>query len=162
MLPEPGELYREHAAALWRYARSRLPTDADAEDVTSDVFARAMRSTHTYDPLKGSSRAWLTGIAHHAVGDWWRRHKPEDPFGEVPDAVAADDPLAESLRTEQVGEVREMLAILSEREREAISLRFAAELTSTEIGEQLGISSTAARMLVHRAVTKLRGVLADG
>ena len=44
MLPELGALYQEHAAAVWRYARSRLPTDADAEDVTSDVLARAMRS----------------------------------------------------------------------------------------------------------------------
>lgn len=162
MLPELSALYREHAAAVWRYTRSRLPTDADAEDVTSDVFARAMRSTHTYDPGKGSPRAWLTGIARNAVGDWWRRRKPEDPHGDLPDAVAPDDPLADSLRIGQVGEVREVLAVLTDREREAISLRFGAELTSSEIGEHLGISPTAARMLVHRAVTKLRGVLIDG
>ena len=162
MLPELSAMYREHAAAVWRYARSRLPTDADAEDVTSDVFSRAMRSTHTYDPTRGTPRAWLTGIARNAVGDWWRRRKPEDPHSDLPDASTADDPLAASLRSEQVGEVRAVLAVLSEREREAISLRFAAELSSTEIGEQLGISPTAARMLVHRAVTKLRGVLIDG
>jgi len=162
MLPELSALYQEHAAAVWRYTRSRLPTDADAEDVTSDVFARAVRSTHTYDAAKGSPRAWLTGIARNAIGDWWRRRKPEDPHHELPDAPTADDPLAESLRIERIGEVRDVLALLSEREREAISLRFAAELTSTEIGEQLGISPTAARMLVHRAVTKLRGVLIDG
>ncbi len=162
MLPELGALYREHAAAVWRYTRSRLPTDADAEDVTSDVFARAMRSTPTYGPAKGSPRAWLTGIARNAVGDWWRRRKPEDPRRNLPDVAASDDPLADSIRSEAVGEMRDVLAILSEREREAISLRFAAELSSAEIGEHLGISPTAARMLVHRAVTKLRGVLTDG
>ncbi|MEX2294463.1 MAG: sigma-70 family RNA polymerase sigma factor [Acidimicrobiales bacterium] len=162
MLPELGALYQEHAAAVWRYTRSRLPTDADAEDVTSDVFARAMRSTHTYDPAKGSPRAWLVGIARNAVGDWWRRRKPEDPHGDFPDAIASDDPLMESLRIEQIGEVRAVLAMLSEREREAIALRFGAELGSAEIGVHLGISPTAARMLVHRVVTKLRGVLTDG
>lgn len=162
MLPELSALYQDHAAAVWRYTRSRVPTDADAEDVTSDVFARAMRSTHTYDPARGTPRAWLTGIARHSTTDWWRRRRPEDPHADLPDAAALDDPLAESLRTEQVHEVRVVLAKLSAREREAISLRFGAELTSSEIGEQLGISPTAARMLVHRAVTKLRGVMTDG
>lgn len=162
MLPELGVLYREHAAAVWRLTRSRLPTDADAEDVTSDVFARAMRSTHTYDPAKGSPRAWLAGIARNATADWWRKQRPEDPFGAVPDAVAAADPAEASLRTERIDDVRQVLAVLSEREREAISLRFGAELSSSEIGDQLGISPTAARMLIHRAVTKLREVLTDG
>ena len=161
MLPELSAMYREHAAAVWRYARSRLPTDADAEDVTSDVFARAMRSTHTYDATKGSPRAWLTGIARHSTADWWRRRRPEDPRGDLPDAAAPDDPSEEAFRDERVDAVREVLCLLSEREQEAIALRFAAELTSAEIGEQLGISPTAARMLVHRAVTKLRGVLSD-
>lgn len=163
MLPELGALYQEHAAAVWRYARSRLPTDADAEDVTSDVFARAMRSTHTYDASKGSPRAWLTGIARNAVGDWWRHRKPEDPFAEPPDISGSTHDAAEpSLRNETIGGVRAMLGILSDRELEAVALRFGAELSSKEVGDQLGISPTAARMLVHRAVTKLRGVVSDG
>lgn len=163
MLPELGALYQEHAAAVWRYARSRLPTDADAEDVTSDVFARALRSTHTYDASKGSPRAWLTGIARNAIGDWWRHRKPEDPVADPPDTTGDTQDAAElSLRNETIAGVRSMLGILSDRELEALALRFGAELSSNEVGDQLGISPTAARMLVHRAVTKLRGVLLDG
>lgn len=163
MLPELGALYQEHAAAVWRYARSRLPTDADAEDVTSDVFARAMRSTHTYDATKGSPRAWLTGITRNAVGDWWRRRKPEDLVADPPDRAAGTDEVEEaSLRGEVVAGMRATLGILSERELEAVALRFGAELSSTEVGAHLGISPTAARMLVHRALTKLRGVMLDG
>lgn len=162
MLPELGVLYREHAVAVWRYTRSRLPTDADAEDVTSDVFARAMRSTHTYDPAKGAPRAWLIGIARNAVGDFWRRRRPEDPVAVPPDAGGADDPADASLRHEAIAAVQGALAILSARELEAVALRFGAELSSHEVGAHLGISDTAARMLVHRAVTKLRGVMLDG
>lgn len=162
MLPELGVLYREHAAAVWRYARSRLPTDADAEDVTSDVFARAMRSTHTFDATRGTPRAWLMGIARHAVADWWRHRTPEEPRSEVPDARSDDDPAGAALRADGIGDVRRVLAVLTDREREAVALRFGAELSSIEIGEALGTSPTAARMLVYRAVTKLRGVLADG
>lgn len=162
MLPELGVLYREHAAAVWRYTRSRLPTDADAEDVTSDVFARAMRSTHTFDPDKGTPRAWLMGIARFATADWWRHRQPEDPRPHLPDGASDDEPATELLRADAVDDVRRVLALLSDREREALALRFAAELSSAEIGAQLDISPTAARMLVHRAVTKLRGVLAGG
>jgi RNA polymerase sigma factor (sigma-70 family) len=162
MLPELGVLYREHAAAVWRYARSRLPTDADAEDVTSDVFARAMRSTHTFDPARGTPRAWLVGIARHAAADWWRHRKPEDPRATLPEVRWDDDPGSRVHRAEAIDHLRGLLGSLSDREREAIALRFGAELSSAAIGEVLDISPTAARMLVHRAVTKLRGVLADG
>lgn len=162
MLPELGVLYREHAAAVWRYTRSRLPTDADAEDVTSDVFARAMRSTHSFDPAKGSPWAWLMGIARFACADWWRHRRPEDPRASLPEAATDDEPGAALVRSVDVDDVRRVLATLTDREQEAIALRFAAELSSVEIGAQLDISATAARMLVHRAVTKLRGVLADG
>lgn len=170
MVPDPGVLYREHATAVWRYARARVPTDADAEDVTSEVFARAIRSAHTYDEDKGSEGAWVVGIARNAVADFWRRRKPEDPV-EAPVRSATttgdtgspdsthDDP---GDRMGELDVLRDALAALSDREREAVALRFGAELSSSDIGAQLGISPTAARMLVHRAVTKLREVGARG
>ena len=162
MAPELGVMYRDHAAAVWRYARARLPSDADADDLTSDVFDRALRSSAGYDAARGSSRMWLMGIARHATADWYRRRSPEDPRAEVPDTATADDPIDEVVREEDVGEVQALLTHLADREREAIALRFGAELSAAEIGELLGTSATGARMLVHRAVTKLRGVVADG
>ena len=162
MAPELGVMYRDHAAAVWRYARSRLPSDADADDLTSDVFARALRSAGGYDASRGNPRMWLMGIARHAAADWYRRRSPEDPRAEVPETTTPDEPADAVLRAAGAGEVRALLAHLSEREREAVALRFGAELSAVEIGELLGTSATGARMLVHRAVTKLRGVVADG
>ena len=147
------DLYREHAAPVWRYVRSRLPGDVDAEDVTSDVFLRAHRSLDRYDPAQGTARAWLVGIARHAVADWWRRRGREDPVDHVPELAAAVDQTA---GRDDVDDVRRRLAVLSDRELEAVRLRFAAELPSAEVGAALGISAPAARMLVHRAVLKLR------
>ncbi len=161
MLPDLGALYAEHAAAVWRYARARVPTDADAEDVTSDVFTRAMRSTQTYAPGLGTPRVWLMGIARHAAADWWRRRRPEDPHGDPPEVAVEDDPAIAAVRTEAADSVRAVLGRLTDREREVVALRFGAELSSAEIGAALGVSPTAARMLLHRAVTKLRGVIAD-
>jgi RNA polymerase sigma-70 factor (ECF subfamily) len=155
-------MYRDHAAAVWRYARSRLPTDADADDLTSDVFARALRSAAGYDAGRGNERMWLMGIARHAAADWYRRRSPEDPRAEVPEVVSGEEPHAPVLRAEGADEVRALLEHLTDREREAVALRFGAELSAADIGALLGTSATGARMLVHRAVTKLRGVVADG
>lgn len=162
MLPDPGALYRDHAASVWRYARARLPTDADAEDVTSDVFSRALRSARTFDPQHGSSAAWVMGIARHATADWWRRRGPEAPVAQPPDTAHDEGPDTVVARTAATDEVRRLLDHLSEREREVVALRFASELSSAQIGDALGISPTAARMLLHRAVTKLRGVVEHG
>jgi RNA polymerase sigma factor (sigma-70 family) len=157
------DAYREHVAPVWRYVRARLPSDADADDVTSDVFVRAMRSWEGFDSTRGSLRAWLVGVAHHAVADWWR-HRREHPMEQPPEdrhADPEDDPEARVLRAAAADEVRSHLGMLSAREREAVALRFGAELSAAEVGEFLGVSPTAARMLVYRAVTKLREVLAD-
>lgn len=166
-LPLSDDVYREHVAPVWRYARARLPSDADAEDVTSDVFIRALRSWDRFDSQRGTQRAWLVGIARNAVADWWRR-RGEEPMGDMPEpidpttTVAADGPEAQALRAEQADELRRHLGLLSPREREAVALRFGAELSSAEVGTLLDVSPTAARMLVHRGVAKLREVLTDG
>ena len=162
MAVEVGALYRDHATQVWRYARARLPTDADAEDVTSDVFARAMGSLQRFDPTKGTEASWIVGIARHAVADWWRRRRPEDPTESPTGPVTGDEPADRALAGDDAHALHRHLTLLSEREREAVALRFGAELSSPEIGAAMGISPTAARMLVHRGVTKLREVMDVG
>lgn len=167
MAVEIGALYRDHAAAVWRYARARLPSEADAEDVTSEVFTRAMRSLDRFDPEKGTETAWIIGIARHAVADWWRRRRPEDPSPSVRDPASeinawSDHPAEHAERADAATGLLRHLVVLSEREQEAVALRFGAELSSPEIGAAMGISPTAARMLVHRGVCKLREVIDRG
>ncbi len=158
-----GALYRDHAARVWRYARARVPTDADAEDVTSEVFTRAMASQRSFDPTKGVEGAWVIGIARHTAADWWRRRAAAGAgatAGGRPEEAAPDsDPADRAVRLDEASELHRHLMVLSEREREAVALRFGAELPSAEIGAVMGISATAARMLVYRAVMKLKGVV---
>lgn len=163
MSAELAEVYREHVAPVWRYVRLRVPSDSDAEDVTSQVFEKAMASWPAYDPGRGSVGGWLTGIARHTAADWWRRNGREVPATDAwADGVADDDPEGTVLRRLSADDVRRHLGLLTAREREAVALRFGSELTSEQIGDAMGISATAARMLVHRAVKRLREVMADG
>ncbi|MGH3433219.1 MAG: RNA polymerase sigma factor [Thermocrispum sp.] len=158
---EFGATYREHVTPIWRYVRARLPSDTDAEDVTSEVFTEAMRSWSSFDQARGSVGGWLVGIARHAVADWWRRTGRERPYPDVDPqpAAPAEDPEGAVLRRDGADEVRRHLGRLTPREREAVALRFGTDLSSEEIGSAMGISATAARMLVYRAVGKLREVM---
>lgn len=136
-----------------------------AEDVTSAVFTRALGSWGRYDPARGSPEAWLYTIASRTVTDWWRRNRrggepretPVDDFG--PLAAPGPDPEAEALRSERDAELHRALAELGERERDAIALRFAGGLKAREVGEVLGCSEGAAKMLVYRGVRRLREVM---
>jgi RNA polymerase sigma factor (sigma-70 family) len=157
------DVYREHVTPVWRYVRLRVPSDSDAEDVTSQVFEKALTSWPSYDAARGSVGGWLVGIARHAVADWWRKQGRELPSGQVGDGTreAEDDPEGDALRRLGADDVRRRLGVLTAREREAVALRFGSELTSTEIAAVLGVSPSAARMLVHRAIGRLREVMAD-
>ena len=162
---EFAEVYAEHVTPVWRYVRLRLPSDTDAEDVTSQVFERAMRSWSGYDASRGRVGGWLIGIARHTIADWWRRTGRELPTdlaaSGLGEGVADDDPEGEVLRRLGADEVRRRLGVLTPREREAVALRFGSELNSTEIAEILGVTPSAARMLLHRGIGRLREVMGD-
>ena len=155
-----GQVYQQHLAPVWRYVRARIPDHGEAEDLTSEVFARAMRSWGRYDRGRGTVPAWLMGIAHHVVADWWRRHGRETPVEDLAPLAGASHDSAHAAY-----EARDALQrhahLLTDREIEAVTLRFAAGLSAPEVGTVLGISDAGARMLVHRAVTKLREVMSD-
>jgi RNA polymerase sigma-70 factor (ECF subfamily) len=157
---ELSDVYAQELAPVWRFVRARVPGHADAEDLTSEVFARAAHGWARYDERRGSVRAWLLGIAHNVVADWWRRHGREVPWEHVEPAGSAPDPEAVLLERSALEELRSHLADLSEKEREAVALRFGAGLRAREAGVVLGVSEGAVRMLVYRAVSKLRKVMA--
>ena len=160
MPDEFGEVYEHHLAPVWRYVRARVPDHAEAEDLTSEVFARAMRDWRRYDRREGTVGAWLMGIARHLVADWWRRRGRETTVDDLtPLAGGTPDRGQDDVETRD--HLSRHLHLLTEREAEAVALRFAGGLSAAEVGTVLGISDAGARMLVHRAVAKLREVMSD-
>ncbi len=136
---------------VYAYAAYRLGDGQDAEDVTSETFARALRYRESYDRSKGEPIAWLLGIARRCV-DAALAPLPET-LGEPPERV--DEGEFEQ-RTVARLTLADALAKLSTRDRELIALRFGADLTAAQIGERLGLSTNAAEVAVHRALNRLR------
>src|SRR3989442_12882767 len=88
------QAYQAQLAPVWRYVRSRVPNRHEAEDVTSDVFARAWRSWGSFDAGRGDVAPWLWKIAQRTVIDWNRgkgRHGGHEMADlDLAEAVASD------------------------------------------------------------------------
>jgi RNA polymerase sigma-70 factor, ECF subfamily len=142
---------------VYAYVAYRIGEGPDAEDVTSDVFERALRYRESYDSSRGEPLAWLFGIAKRCIEDARAR----------PDLVAApktDAPSAEDLEAAAVERLTLTAALvgLDERAQDLLALRYGADLTAKQIGQVLELKTNAVEVALHRALAKLRAELEAG
>jgi RNA polymerase sigma factor (sigma-70 family) len=154
-------LYAAEAPGLFSYLAYRTGDRALAQDLLADAFERALRARGSYDRRKGSERTWLYAIAVNVLRDHARRDavraRASDRLVPVPEGQL-DAGLG---AVEDRDELARALATLSDEEREAIALRFGAELTVPEIAASLGEKLTTVEGRVYRALRKLRAELDD-
>jgi RNA polymerase sigma-70 factor (ECF subfamily) len=150
-------LYAEHAQRLFAFLVYRTGDRVLAEDVMADTFEAAYRARARFDRRRASERTWLYTIALNRLRDHGRRAAAE---ARALERVAGDasspgiDPALEAMETRD--RVVRSLGVLSEEEREAVALRFGAELTLKEIAAALDQPMTTVEGRVYRALRKLR------
>ncbi len=151
-LADPAPLVRR----VYAYVAYRLGDGPDAEDVTSEVFERALRYGESYDPGKGDPIAWLIGIARRCVASAALSSRPpEQSIHDVQDEPDPAGPAVDRLA------VRAAVASLDERDRELIALRYGADLTARQIAETLELRTNAVEVALHRALGRLRDLLGE-
>src|SRR5215212_700543 len=126
-------LYADEAPGLFGFLAYRTGDRALAQDLLGDAFERALKSRRRYEPGRGSAKTWLYAIALNVLRDHLRRAAAEERARERMDRVREDAP---DDRLEAIGardELSRALGVLSPEEREAIALRFGAEMTAPEI-----------------------------
>ena len=149
-LADPKPLVRR----VYAYVAYRIGDGPDAQDVTSETFARAVRYRSSFDPEEGEPIAWLLGIARRCMFDVRAVGAKEV---ELFDQVAAPGELeAESI--ERLDLRRAVLA-LDPRARELIALRYGADLKARQIAELLGERTNTVEVALHRALAELRAQL---
>lgn len=146
-------------AFLWRMTGSR----EEAEDLTQDTFLKIHVNAARYEP-EGRFRSWLFRIAGNLVRSWgrrrsivgWIRYDPD--LHERPSARPGPDDLLVERETGR--RVRDALAGLPARQRQALILRKFHELSQREIAETMGVTEGAVESLLIRALAGLRKTLA--
>jgi RNA polymerase sigma factor (sigma-70 family) len=157
-LAEDGfeRLYREHAQGLYGFLSYRTGDRVLAEDLLADTFERALRARRRFDRRKASEKTWLYSIALNCLRDQARRRVSEGRAMQraaVPVGAGSEGGI-ERLADRDL--LQRALVALSEDEREAIALRFGAELTVPEIARLTGERLTTVEGRVYRALRKLR------
>jgi RNA polymerase sigma-70 factor, ECF subfamily len=162
----PGEkapfedLYREYFDRIYAYVRSQLGNAADAEDVTAKVFMKAYEAYGRFEPRHQTPSAWLFKIARNAALDQHRhlgrRDRLERVVAREPQPVVEPEVLAEERLLYR--ELMEAVSRMPDRQREVIGLRNSG-LSFAEVGGLMSCSEDAAKMLYHRALRALRGLL---
>lgn len=154
-----GELYERYHARVYRYVYHRIGSQADAEDVTAAVFMKALEALPSYRSRTNGFAPWLFRITRNAVIDYYRRRRNQSPLEEAEHVTGATDPIVSALRTEQRDELHRLMFHLSTDQREVVLLRYASDLSFTEIAAALNKNEPAIRMLLHRGLRKLKTVI---
>lgn len=158
--------YHDHRSTVFRYVRFRVATREVAEDVTSEVFMKALRSLRRYDPSRAAPRTWLLRIARNAVTDHLRALKRRGSLhvslDRIPDLVA-DIPSQEArvLKQERIQTLLNGSQTLRKSDQEILSLRYGSGLSNGEIADHLGVSNNAVAVRLHRALKRLKSAV-DG
>jgi RNA polymerase sigma-70 factor, ECF subfamily len=140
---------------LYNYLRYRLGDESVAEDLTSVVLEKAWLKRHRYRKDRAAFSVWLFSIAKNEVIGYLRRRQVSLPISMAETASA--ETIGHSLEQSQdIQQLSHLLAELSERERELISLKFGADLNNREISTVTGLSESNVGTILSRVLQKLR------
>jgi RNA polymerase sigma-70 factor (ECF subfamily) len=144
-------VYADHYRDVFRYVLALTRSVEDAQDITADVFERALR---TWRQPPQRPIAWLLLTARRMATDRWRRARRLARILATRGSAGAS---AESGLDAEFREWFDALAhVLNERQREVLILRYQRDLADADIGQVMGLSESGVRSLVARALEMLR------
>jgi len=158
-----GVLYDRYVDAVYRYVFYRVRNEAEAEDVTSDVFMRALRAIPKYEPRQ-AFLAWLYRIARNAVIDRSRRQgaRQQVSFEDAlahPNADQIVNPDSGLLAGSDASVVRVAMQQLTPLQQEILVLRYVEGYDTKTISKLVGKRDGTIRGIEFRALSALRALI---
>lgn len=158
-----GQLYEEHFDKIYRYITLKIGNKVEAEDMTQQVFLKALRSISGYKWRNIPFSAWLFRIAHNQVVDYLRKKSKGVTMALDESIIISSGPdnnpqkIAEHrLNVEQLTSATRQLTAA---QQEVISLRFAGEMPIAQVAVTMDRSEGAVKALQHSAIVALRKIL---
>ncbi|MBN1857549.1 MAG: sigma-70 family RNA polymerase sigma factor [Dehalococcoidia bacterium] len=153
-----AELYESNFDRVYRYLYVRLGNQAEAEDLTQEVFSKMLEAIGTFQWRNVPFASWLFRIAHNKMIDYIRREKRVERVDSDEAVLSLDDsdPADVAEHNLQLEKVRHNIGRLSPAQREVIWLRFGAGLSTTEVASALGKSTGTVKALQYNGIVALR------
>ncbi|GAB92738.1 sigma-70 family RNA polymerase sigma factor [Gordonia rhizosphera] len=154
---------------ILRYCRGRIGVGErhlfSADDIAQEVLMAVMTALPRYEDQGKPFMAFVYGIAAHKVADAMRvaGRTKADPVETMPEMVSfLGGPEQRALDADADRQVRQLLTILPEKQREVLVLRLIVGLSADETADAIGSTAGAVRVAQHRALTKLKNELRKG
>ena len=153
-------IYDLHFDKIYRYIYVKVHSQAEAEDLTQDVFIKAYEAIKSYKFRDLPFTAWLFKIAHNRVIDHVRKSSKEKkaPLEEA-GAISSGDPVHMTEQNFEIYELKTALEKLPDAQREVATMRFISELSISEVALALGKSEGTVKAQQFNAVASLRKLL---
>ena len=160
-----GDVYEHYFEIVYAYVARRVRNRTEAEDMTAEVFRKALQSLPRFKWTGAPFAAWLFRIASNIMADRAKRAAREgnvqgDQDG--PDSRAPQRQQADLEQSERSAGVSRLVDELAEDQRRVLVMRFAEERSIREIAQALGRSEGAIKQLQFRALQNLRAKLIGG
>lgn len=152
-----GALYDRFFQQIYRFVYSRVREQTAAEDVTSEVFMKALKAMPRYQDTGRPFAAWLYQIAVNAIADRYRTQRPAQPLEDFHDLSVAGPSLDDvAARRDEVRRIWALVEELPQQQRIALVLKFQEDMKIEDIAVAMGKTPGAVKLLIHRGVTRLR------
>ena len=151
-------VYDRYHKNVYNYIAFRINNHFDAEELANDVFVKAMRGQKSYNP-DFAVEAWLIGIAKNVVTDYLRKamRRTFVPLDNIMGLISANrQPDEIAVINDEIRILISAIALLRDKERQILSMKFATDLKHKEIAAIMGISESHVKVTAHRAMNKLK------
>lgn len=158
-----SQLYARYFDRIFRFVQVKVNNHDDAEDVTSGVFLNALRAIDGFSPKHDASfPAWLFRMTRNAITDRYRRQHDVvslDNAATIESHESSSRPEDEVETRLTMGAVHQALTTLTPEQRDVVLLRFIEGLSAREVGDIIGKTEGAVRILQFRALEAMRRAL---
>jgi RNA polymerase sigma-70 factor (ECF subfamily) len=157
-----GEIYERYYNGVYKYIYYRVGDQALAEDLTMEVFVKAMEAIDGFTFRGVPFSAWLYRIASNLVIDHFRRQPAQPALSLEEKLVASVEQSVIVLESEFAHQaLRRALSELTDDQQQVIVLKFVDGLSNHEVAQVLGKTEGAVKSLQHRALASLGRVLGE-
>ncbi len=146
---------------LFKYISWNVASTQDAQDLTAEVFLRALKALDRFEAARSTARAWLFTIARNLIIDHHRRRArhPEQPL-ETENEPLSEERLEMAMESHAVSEaVRAALEELNEEQRQVLTLKFFSGMSNAEVAAVMGKKEGAINAMQYRALNRMGKVL---
>ena len=155
-----GRLYDRYVDKVYRHLYYRVGNPTEAEDLTAQVFLKAWNAMGRYRPMGRPFGVWLLSIGHNLLIDYYRARKETASVEDViiPAGDGAD-PVLLAEKSFASAHLRQAIRGLKKDQQAVVVMRYIDGLEYSEIAQALSKSEGAVRVILHRSLLALRGIM---